>query len=94
MGSWGEGLFIFRELGSTGDYFRGAGEQAYTFGDYVGTAEKVKKKKSGIWGDQIIIFRDQGSTDPPVGASELLSFVFIQDQLFILIRVERVQLSI
>ena len=33
LGSWGEGLFIFRELGSTANYFRGAGEQAHTFGD-------------------------------------------------------------
>ena len=29
--SWGEGLFIYRELGSTNNYFRGAGEQALTF---------------------------------------------------------------
>ena len=27
-GGWGEGHFIFMELGSTGNYFRGAGEQA------------------------------------------------------------------
>ena len=27
--SWGEGLFIFRELWSTGNYFIGAGEQAH-----------------------------------------------------------------
>ena len=33
LGIWGEGLFIFRELGSTANYFRGAGEQAQTFGD-------------------------------------------------------------
>ena len=33
LGSWGDGLFIFRELGSTANYFRGAGEQAHTFGD-------------------------------------------------------------
>ena len=33
LGIWGEGLFIFRELGSTANYFRGAGEQAHTFGD-------------------------------------------------------------
>ena len=31
QGFWGEGLFIFRELGSTGNYFRGAGEQTHTF---------------------------------------------------------------
>ena len=33
LGSLGEGLFIFRELGSTANYFRGAGEQAHSLGD-------------------------------------------------------------
>ena len=33
LGSWGEGLFIFRELGNTANYFMGAVEQALTFGD-------------------------------------------------------------
>ena len=40
LGIWGEGLFIFRELGSTANYFRGAGELAYTFGDLGSTAKK------------------------------------------------------
>ena len=40
LGIWGEGLFIFRELGSTSNYFRGAGEQAHTFGDLGSTAKK------------------------------------------------------
>ena len=31
LGIWGEWLFIFRELGSTGNYFRGAREQAHNF---------------------------------------------------------------
>ena len=26
FGDWGEGLFIFRELGSHGNYFEGSGE--------------------------------------------------------------------
>ena len=39
LGIWGEGLFIFRELGSTANYFRGAGEQAHTFGDLGSTAK-------------------------------------------------------
>ena len=38
---WGEGLFIFMELGSTANYFMGAGEQAHTFGD-LGSTAKVK----------------------------------------------------
>ena len=40
LGIWGEGLFIFRELGSTASYFRGAGEQAHTFGDLGSTVKK------------------------------------------------------
>ena len=40
LGIWGEGLYIFRELGSTANYFRGAGEQAHTFGDLGSTAKK------------------------------------------------------
>ena len=27
LGSWGEGLFIFRELGCTGNYFRNLGSK-------------------------------------------------------------------
>ena len=33
LGIWGEWLFIFRELGSTGNYFQGFGEQAHSFGN-------------------------------------------------------------
>ena len=40
LGIWGEGLFIFRELGSTANYFWGTGEQAHTFGDLGSTAKK------------------------------------------------------
>ena len=43
LGIWGEGLFIFRELGSTANYFRGAGEQAHIIGDLGSTAKKLKK---------------------------------------------------
>ena len=38
---WGEWLFIFRGLGSTGN-FKGAGEQAHSFGD-LGSPEKKQK---------------------------------------------------
>ena len=31
LGSWGERPFIFRELGSTSNYFQGTGEQALKF---------------------------------------------------------------
>ena len=43
LGIWGEWLFIFRDLGSTGYYFRGSGEQAHSFG-YLGSPAKSKKK--------------------------------------------------
>ena len=43
VGLWGEWLFIFRELGSTGNYFRGAREQANNFGDIGSLAKKAKK---------------------------------------------------
>ena len=45
LGIWGEWLFIFRELGSTGNYFRGAREQAHNFGDIWSLAKKLKKNK-------------------------------------------------
>ena len=43
LGIWGEWLFIFRDLGSTGNYFRGSGEQAQSFGDL---GSPVKKQKN------------------------------------------------
>ena len=43
LGIWGEWLFIFRELGSTGNYVRGAREQAHNFGDLGSLAKKQKK---------------------------------------------------
>ena len=45
LGIWEEWLFIFRELGSTGNYYRGAREQAHNFGDLGSLAKKQKKKK-------------------------------------------------
>ena len=42
LGIWGE--WLFRDLGSTGYYFRGAGEQAYSFGDLGSPAKKQKNK--------------------------------------------------
>ena len=43
LGIWGEWLFIFRELGSTGNYSRGAREQAHNFRDLGSLAKKPKK---------------------------------------------------
>ena len=44
LGILGEWLFIFRDLGSIGNYFREAGEQAQSFGDLGSPAKKQKKK--------------------------------------------------
>ena len=46
LGIWGEWLFIFRELGRTGNYFRGSREQAHNFGDLGSPAKK--QKNNGI----------------------------------------------
>ena len=43
LGILGERLFIFRDLRSTGNYFRGAGEKASSFGD-LGSPAKIKNK--------------------------------------------------
>ena len=48
LGIWGEGLFIFRELGSSANYFRRAGEQAHTLGDLGSTAKKLNKINSRL----------------------------------------------
>ena len=40
LGIWGEWLFLFRELGSTGNYFRGSEEQTHSFGDLGSPAKK------------------------------------------------------
>ena len=48
MGSWGEGLFIFRELRNTGNCFRGAEEQAHTFEDLQSTDKKLRKNIHGF----------------------------------------------
>ena len=45
-GSGGEGLFIFRELRSTVNYLRGAGEQAHRFGDLGSPAKSISKKSN------------------------------------------------
>ena len=45
MGIMGEWSHIFRELGSTGNYFRGAREQAHNFGDLESLAKKQKNKE-------------------------------------------------
>ena len=61
LGIWGERLFIFRELGSIGNYFRGSREQAHIFGDLGSPAKKQKYKgKASILFDFL-----KNSPDPP-----------------------------
>ena len=43
LGIWENGYLFFMELGSTGNYFQGIGEQAHSFGDLGSTAKKLKK---------------------------------------------------
>ena len=51
LGIWGKWLFNFREqLGSTGNYFQGFGEQAHSFGDLGSPA------KSNLKGNSFILF--------------------------------------
>ena len=48
LGIWGDWLFIFRDLRSTGNYVKGVGEQDHSFGDLGSPAKKQKiiKEKS------------------------------------------------
>ena len=65
LGIWGEGLFIFRELGSTANYFRGAGEQTHTFGDLGSTAKSKKNKyQASILSDSLKCCRLLGGYRP------------------------------
>ena len=48
LGIWGEWLFILRDLGSTGYYFRGTGEQAHSFGDLGSPVKKQKKQRKSL----------------------------------------------
>ena len=45
LGILGEWTFFFRELGSTGNYLRGAREQAHNFGDLGSLVKKQKNKE-------------------------------------------------
>ena len=48
LGILGEWPFIFRELGSTGNYLRGGREQAHNFGDLGSLVKRQKKGKASI----------------------------------------------
>ena len=68
LGIWGEWLFVFGELGSTGNYFQGFGEQAHSFGDLGSPAKQCKKnnfkglgsKGKYFQGAKVLSFRELG----------------------------------
>ena len=67
LGIWVEWLFIFRELGSTCNYFRGARKQAHNFGD-LGSLVKKPKRKSPILFDlkkNLLLLVGGGGASPP-----------------------------
>ena len=75
---WGEGLFIFRGLGSTASYFRRAGEQAHTFGDLGSTAKKLKKKyQASILSDSLKCRWILGAIAPRPPYINVISFQFM-----------------
>ena len=45
-----EWLFIFMDLRSTGNYFKGNGEQAHSFGDLGSPAKNKKIKEKPLFG--------------------------------------------
>ena len=78
LGIWGEWLFIFRELGSTGNYFRGAREQAHNFGDMGSLAKKqIKYGKASILFDFLKISSVSGESIYTMFHDHLYSCYFI-----------------
>ena len=69
LGIWGEWLFIFRELGSTGNYFKGAREQAHNLGDIGSLAKKRKKNiRSLIFLKNFFCFWEASPQDPLINS--------------------------
>ena len=64
LGSWGEGLLIFRALGSTGNCFRGAGQLAHTFGDLRRTAKNEENKFQGLGEIRALFLGIKGAQTP------------------------------
>ena len=79
FGIWGEWLIIFRGLGSTGNYFRGAREQAHNFADLGSLARKakIKKGKASILFDFLIFSSASGGgggAQTPLVTSKCIRF--------------------
>ena len=57
FGDLGRTAIYFRELGSTGNYFHGSGEQAHSFGDLGNPVKKQKiNLKSHLKGKAFVLF--------------------------------------
>ena len=65
LGIRGEGLFIFRELGSTSKYFKGSGEQAGIWGAKEENFKGAEEKQIRELGRGVNFFQGAGSKDPP-----------------------------
>ena len=80
-GIWGEWLFIFRELGSTGNYFRGGREKAHNYGELGSPAKKQKKKeKASILFD---FLKFSSIPRPPLSILKVFVFVLTGSSRFI-----------
>ena len=70
LGIWWEWWFIFRELRSNGNYFRGSREQAHIFGDLGSHAKKQKSKGKAsiiVWFfKKFFCFWGASPLDPPL----------------------------
>ena len=76
-GIWGEKLFIFRELGSNGNYFQDVGSKLIVWGIY--GAQQKSKKKSHLKGNAFISFdflkKNLRLPQTPLGKSNIFTFV-------------------
>ena len=61
---WGEWLFIFRELGSTCNYFQGFGEQVHSFGDLGALQKSLKNLTLKEKPSFCLIFSKNSLADP------------------------------
>ena len=75
LGILGEWLFIFRELGSTGNYFRGSREQAHIFG------QKNKGKASILFDFLKISSASAGASQTPLHIAVFIPFRTKHDHL-------------
>ena len=77
---WGEWLFIFTELGSTGNYFLGFGEQAHSLRGFMEPCKRLFKKshlkeKAFISFDIFNSSASGGGSPPdPLGTSKSIYF--------------------